>query len=177
MAEVADAPEDIDVWHTWQSSTMAILERFRGIRRGLAAARALRGLRGGGEGVAPSGAQGPGAAPRAAAPRPADDPALRARLGRWRGRGASFPAPAAAAAMTAAERDAAMLQLAELRARLDGEQAALIDAALAGGAVSVRRLGPDDGHLWEMPGMRVFAIVGVQAFTVRDEDPPPRAGS
>lgn len=175
MPEVAHAPEDIDVWHTWQSSTMAI--RFRGIRRGFAAARALRALRGGGEGPAPAGAEGPGAAPRAAAPRPGDDPALRARLGRWRGRGASSPAPPPpAAAMTAAERDAAMLQLADLRARLDGDQAALIDAALAGGAVSVRRLGPADGHVWEMPGMRVFAIVGVQAFTVRDDGPPPRAG-
>ena len=25
-----------------------------------------------------------------------------------------------------------------------------------------------DGYVWEMPGMRVFAIVGVQAFTVED---------
>ncbi len=71
--------------------------------------------------------------------------------------------------MSARERTAAMRDLETLRSRLDDEQAALIDAALAAGELTVRRLGPHDGHLWEMPGMRVFAIVGVQAFTVEDE--------
>ena len=65
-----------------------------------------------------------------------------------------------------------MRDLVALRGRLAGDQAALIDAALADDAVTVRRLGPQDGHLWELPGMRVFAIVGVQAFTVRDDAPP-----
>lgn len=74
--------------------------------------------------------------------------------------------------MSAREREAAMRDLEALRARLGGDQAALIDAALAGGTVAVRRLGPQDGHVWEMPGMRVFAIAGVQAFTVRDEEAP-----
>ena len=37
------------------------------------------------------------------------------------------------------------------------------------GRVTVRRLRPEDGYVWEMPGVRVFAIVGVQAFTVDDE--------
>ena len=152
---------------------MAIVQRFRSMRDGLAAARALRRLRGRGEGVAPAAAPGPGPPPRPVVPRPDDDVALRARLGRWRGRSVSSPAPAPVpTALTAAERAAAMRQLADLRSRVGGEQAALIDAALAEGVVSVRRLGPGDGHLWELPGMRVFAIVGVQAFTVPEEEPP-----
>ena len=92
-----------------------------------------------------------------------------ARLSRWRAPGPSAtgsqPAP-----MTARERASAMRELEALRGRLSGPQAAAIDAGLAAGAVRVRRLGPADGHVWEMPGMRVFAIVGVQAFTV-DDDP------
>ena len=98
-------------------------------------------------------------------------PALLTRLTRWRSHEGPVPAPVPAA-MTARERAAAMRDLQALRARLGGDQAALIDAALAADEVSVRRLGPQDGHLWELPGMRVFAIVGVQAFTVRDEAPP-----
>ncbi len=103
--------------------------------------------------------------------RPDEDPALLTRLTRWRSHDGPLPAPVPAR-MTARERAAAMRDLQALRARLGGDQAALIDAALAGDAVEVRRLGPEDGHLWEMAGMRVFAIVGVQAFTVQDEGPP-----
>lgn len=110
---------------------------------------------------------GPGAPPRPAARRPEDDPALAARLTRWRSPGddvATTPAPV----MTASERAEAMRDLDSLRARLAGPQGAAIDAAVTAGAVGVRRLGPQDGHVWEMPGMRVFAIAGVQAFTVDD---------
>lgn len=154
---------------------MAIIERLRGVRDGLAAARSLGGIRrmrrdaGAAGGI--SGAGGPGAPPRQASPRPGEDPATVSRLTRWRSRDGGAPSPVPAA-MSAREREAAMRDLEALRARLGGDQAALIDAALAGGAVSVRRLGPQDGHLWEMPGMRVFAIAGVQAFTVQDEEPP-----
>jgi hypothetical protein len=62
-----------------------------------------------------------------------------------------------------------MAQLRDLHARLGGEAADRVGAALAAGEVTVRSLGPQDGHVWELPGMRVFAIVGVQAFTVDDE--------
>jgi hypothetical protein len=180
---MADAAEEIDLAHTWQSSTrtppragireecaMAIVERVRGIRRWLAAARSVRRLRARGDGGRITTLEGPGAAPRPAARRPDEDPALASRLGRWRVH--EGPVASAPAAMTTGERAAAMDDLQTLRGRLDGDQAALIDAALAGGAVSVRRLGPQDGHLWEMPGLRVFAIVGVQAFTVQDEARP-----
>jgi hypothetical protein len=154
---------------------MAIVERLRGIRDGLAAARALGGrLRRGGDapdGAAISGTDGPGAPPRQAARRPDEDPALLARLTRWRSHDGP-PAAVVAAVMSSRERSAAMHDLMALRGRLAGDQAALIDAALAEDAVTVRRLGPQDGHVWQLPGMRVFAIVGVQAFTVRDEAPP-----
>lgn len=150
---------------------MAFVERVRGIRRWLAAARAVRRLRAGGEVGRIAGTAGPGAPPRPAVQRPREDVALLTRLGRWRNRHGPLPATVPAT-MTARERVAAMRDLQTLRARVDGDQAALIDAALAAGEVSVRRLGPQDGHLWEMPGMRVFAIVGVQAFTVQDEARP-----
>jgi hypothetical protein len=94
------------------------------------------------------------------------------RLERWRSHDEPPVAPAPAA-MTPRERAAAMRDLQTLRERLAVDQAGLIDTALAAGQVTVRRLGPQDGHLWEMPGMRVFAIVGVQAFTVEDQPRPP----
>ncbi|HSJ74004.1 MAG TPA: hypothetical protein VK904_06780, partial [Miltoncostaeaceae bacterium] len=55
-----------------------------------------------------------------------------------------------------------------LRAQMTGPAADAIDAGLETGAIAARRLGPADGYVWEMPGMRLFAIVGVQAFTVED---------
>jgi hypothetical protein len=73
--------------------------------------------------------------------------------------------------MTAREAAAAMRDLEALRAQMSEEQARRLDAELQAGRVGVRRLRPEDGHLWEMPGMRVFAIVGVRAFTVLDEPP------
>lgn len=157
---------------------MAIVERVREIRRWLAAARSVRRLRAGGDGGRIATTDSPGAAPRPAGRRPprsaggraGEDVALVSRLGRWRVR--EGPVATVPSAMTARERAAAMSDLRTLRGRLDGGQAALIDEALARGDVSVRRLGPQDGHLWEMPGVRVFAIVGVQAFTVQDEVRP-----
>jgi hypothetical protein len=149
---------------------MAILERVRGTWRWLATARAVRRLRAR-EGGRISSPEGPGAPPRPAVRRPDDDPALDTRLTRWRSHDAPA-APHVPAAMTSRERAAAMRDLQALRARLAGDQAGLIDAAQAADAVAVRRLGPQDGHLWEMPGLRVFAIVGVQAFTVQDEERP-----
>jgi hypothetical protein len=61
-----------------------------------------------------------------------------------------------------------MRTLTTLREQMAGPQASRIDAHLDAGAVTVRRLRPEDGYVWEMPGMRVFAIVGVQAFSVED---------
>lgn len=128
----------------------------------------LRRVRGGG--AAPESAAGPGAQPRPAVRRPDDDPALRTRLGRWRAPAADTPATASPTPLGAREREAAMRQLAELSERLAGAPADRVAAAIAAGTVTVRSLGPQDGHVWELPGMRVFAIVGVQAFTV-DDDP------
>jgi hypothetical protein len=147
---------------------MGVIGRAREIGRWVGTLGALRrGTRPGGRVDA---AAGPGAPPRPAVRRPEDDPALRERLSRWRapapGADGSGPPP-----MTARERTAAMRDLEVLRSRLEGPQAAAIDAALADGSVTVRRLGPGDGHVWELPGMRVFAIVGVQAFTVDDAAP------
>ena len=147
---------------------MAIVERMRGTWRWLATARAVRRLRAPGPGAAAPAPPGPVEEPRAAVRRPARDAALLSRLGRWRRHDGPLPRPVPAR-MTSRERAAAMHDLRALRDRLDGEQAALIDAALASGTVELRRLGPGDGHLWQVPGMRVFAIVGVQAFTVPDE--------
>lgn len=150
---------------------MAILERVRGTWRWLATARSWRRLRARGTDGRISSPDGPGAPPRPAVRRPDEDPALDTRLTRWRSHEGPLAAPVPAT-MTARERAGAMRDLQALRARLAGDQAGLIDAALAADAVTVRRLGPQDGHLWEMPGMRVFAIVGVQAFTVQDEERP-----
>jgi len=145
------------------------LERMRRAREWVIAARALRRL---GEsarrGRALSPTTGPGAPPRPAArPRPAEDRAVRSRLGRWRGGPSRAPARAPAA-LSAAETAAAMRRLETLRAQMAGPQAERIDAHLQREAVVVRRLAPEDGYVWEMPGMRVFAIVGVQAFSVED---------
>lgn len=110
---------------------------------------------------------GPGAAPRPAAVRPDDDPALRARLGRWSRRAGATgadPGPGLGAADAA---EAARTLLA-LRAQMTGAAAEAIDAHMEAGSIDARRLRPADGYVWEMPGMRVFAIVGVQAFTVDD---------
>jgi hypothetical protein len=99
--------------------------------------------------------------------RPDDDPALRARLGEWRGRP---PADGTGATLSPADAGEAERTLLALRAQMTGPAADALEAHLAAGAVAARRLRADDGYVWEMPGMRVFAIVGVQAFTV--EDPP-----
>ncbi|MGD9694846.1 MAG: hypothetical protein AB7V42_04190 [Thermoleophilia bacterium] len=144
---------------------MGLLSRARGARDWLGAARLLRRLRAqaGAGAIDPA---GPGAPPRPAALRPSEDHQVGSRLGRWRRR--SSPPPAGGG-LSAAERAAAMRRLDELRAQMTDEQGRAIDAHLAAGAVTVRRLDPRDGYVWEMPGTRVFAIVGVQAFTVRDE--------
>jgi len=109
---------------------------------------------------------GPGAAPRPAL-RPADDPALRSRLGRWSRRDGRREAGPAAALGPADAAEAARTLLA-LRAQMSGPAAEAIDAHLEAGSIGARRLRPADGYVWEMPGLRVFAIVGVQAFTVED---------
>ncbi len=137
------------------------------MREGLGWARTL--ARGRGRAAAPRSAEGPGAPPRPAVRRPEDDPALRSRLGRWRSHAPPAPPPATTTPLGPREREAAMAQLRDLHARLGGEAAERVGAALAAGEVTVRSLGPQDGHVWELPGMRVFAIVGVQAFTVDDE--------
>ena len=62
-----------------------------------------------------------------------------------------------------------MRHLEELRQRMSSDRAAAIVDHAGAGRVTVRRLRPEDGYVWEMPGVRVFAIVGVQAFTVEDE--------
>lgn len=135
------------------------------VREAVGWARALtRGRR---HAAAPRPTAGPGAPPRPAVRRPDSDPALAARLSRWRA--PADRAPAGGAPMTARQRAAAMRQLEELRPRLEGRPAEAVSAALAAGEVTVRSLGSADGHVWELPGLRVFAIVGVQAFTVEDE--------
>jgi hypothetical protein len=147
---------------------MGLIGAARDLRRWIGTARILRRRGGAGTGrVDPGG--GPGAPPRPTVRRPDDDPALAARLSRWRAPAGDTGPPAA---MTARERAAAMRDLNDLRARMAGPQGAAIDAAIAAGHVRVRRLGPQDGHVWELPGLRVFAIAGVQAFTVDDESPP-----
>jgi hypothetical protein len=140
---------------------------FREAREWLLTIRELRRLRSRSR-RPPLAAAGPGAPPRPAVTRrPDDDPALRARLGEWRGRTPDDDPGAALSPADAAEAERTLLAL---RAQMAGPAADALEAHLAAGAVSARRLRPDDGYLWEMPGMRVFAIVGVQAFTV--EDPP-----
>jgi hypothetical protein len=99
--------------------------------------------------------------------RPDDDPALRARLGRW-SRRSGRPPGAPEAELTAADAAEAERTLLALRAQMSGPAAEAIDAHLEAGRIEARRLRPADGYVWEMPGMRVFAIVGVQAFTVAD---------
>jgi hypothetical protein len=113
----------------------------------------------------PSATGGPGAPPRPMAARPADDPALRARLRGWSRRSGRAPDAVGLAPADAAEAERTLLAL---RAQMTGPAAGAIDAGLEAGAMAARRLGPDDGYVWEMPGMRLFAIVGVQAFTVED---------
>ena len=71
--------------------------------------------------------------------------------------------PAAAPGLAEAART-----LMALRAQMTGPAAEAIDSHLESGGIDARRLRPADGYVWEMPGMRVFAIVGVQAFTVED---------
>jgi len=115
-------------------------------------------------GVPPAAGTGPPPRPGTAR-RPAEDPVLRERLGRWR----EGPAPAMVEPeLTPHEIASAMRTLAALRVQMSNGQGARIDAHLETGAVSARRLRPEDGYVWEMPGMRVFAIVGVQAFSVDD---------
>jgi hypothetical protein len=116
----------------------------------------------------PTSPAGPGAPPRPMAARPGDDPALRSRLGRWRRRSGSPAAGDSAAGLAPSDAAEAHRALMALRAQMTGATAAAIDAHLASGSIAARRLRPGDGYVWEMPGMRVFAIVGVQAFTVED---------
>jgi hypothetical protein len=111
---------------------------------------------------------GPGARPRPMAPRPDDDPALRSRLRGWSRRSGRAPGAAAATALTPSDAAEAARTLMALRAQMTGPAAEAIDAHLESGSIGARRLRPADGYVWEMPGMRVFAIVGVQAFTVED---------
>ncbi|MEZ0284438.1 MAG: hypothetical protein ACAH79_04300, partial [Thermoleophilia bacterium] len=101
-------------------------------------------------------------------PRPDDDPALRSRLHGWSRRSGRDPGAGADAALTPSDAAEAARTLMALRAQMTGPVADAIDAHLESGAIDARRLGPADGYVWEMPGMRVFAIVGVQAFTVED---------
>lgn len=113
-------------------------------------------------------AAGPGAPPKPTARRPEDDPALSAALDRWRER-STHGAPSPPVALTARETAEAMRHLEALRQRMSPDLAAAIAEHTDAGRVAVRRLRPEDGYVWEMPGGRVFAIVGVQAFTVEDE--------
>jgi hypothetical protein len=110
----------------------------------------------------------PGAPRRPTVARPDDDPALRARLGRWSRAGGAPGGAAAADPLTAADAAEAARTLLALRARMSGPAAEAIDAHLEAGRIGARRLRPADGYVWEMPGLRLFAIVGVQAFTVED---------
>lgn len=140
---------------------------LREAREWLLTLRTLRRLRRGARRatIAPAGA---GAPPRPPVARPDDDPALRERLGRWsrRSDGAGDADPAAG--LTAADAAEAARTLLALRAQMQGAVAEAIDAHLEAGEIGARRLRPADGYVWEMPGLRVFAIVGVQAFTVED---------
>ncbi len=142
---------------------------LRGARETLATLRLLGGLR---EDAARRGrispASGPGAPPRPTARRPGDDPALSTALDRWRER-STHGAPSPPVSLNARETVEAMRHLEELRQRMSSDRAAVIAEHAGAGRVTVRRLRPEDGYLWEMPGVRVFAIVGVQAFTVEDE--------
>jgi hypothetical protein len=141
-----------------------------GAREALATLRLLGGLR---SDAARRGrissTAGPGAPPRPAARRPGDDPALTSALDRWRER-ATHGAPSPPVSLTARETAEAMRHLEDLRQRMSPDRAAAIAEHAGAGRVTVRRLRPEDGYVWEMPGVRVFAIVGVQAFTVEDED-------
>jgi hypothetical protein len=142
---------------------------LRNARETLAALKLVGGLRGDaarrGE-ISP--AAGPGAPPRPAVRRPADDPALSAALDRWRER-STQGAPSPPVVLTVRETADAMEHLESLRRRMSSDRAAVIAAHTDAGHVTVRRLRPEDGYVWEMPDGRVFAIVGVQAFTVDDE--------
>ena len=138
---------------------------LREAREWLLTVRAVRRLRSRAR-RPPLSAAGPGARPRPTTPRPDDDPALRSRLRGWSRR--SGRAPGADAALTPSDAAEAARTLMALRAQMTGPAAEAIDAHLESGAIDARRLGPADGYVWEMPGMRVFAIVGVQAFTVED---------
>jgi hypothetical protein len=136
----------------------------REVREWLLAARLVRRLQR--QARAPISPAGPGTAPRPAL-RPAEDPALRSRLGRWSRREGEREAVPSADLAPADAAEAARTLLA-LRAQMSGPAAEAIDAHLEAGLIAARRLRPADGYVWEMPGMRVFAIVGVQAFTVED---------
>jgi hypothetical protein len=111
---------------------------------------------------------GPGAPPRPMAPRPDDDPALRARLRGWSRRSGRPPGTGERAGLAPADAAEAERTLLALRAQMTGPAAQAIDEGLESGAIAARRLGPADGYVWELPGVRLFAIVGVQAFTVED---------
>ena len=133
------------------------------VREWLLAVRSLWRLRR----RAPISPAGPGSRPRPAV-RPDDDPALQERLTRWSHRSA-HPGPGAPGpGLTEADAAEASRTLLALRAQMSGPAAEAIDAHLDAGRIAARRLQPGDGYVWEMPGMRVFAIVGVQAFTVDD---------
>lgn len=138
-------------------------------RETLATLRLLSGLRGDAARRGEiSSTAGPGAPPRPTARRPDDDPALSSALDRWRER-STQGAPSPPVALTARETAAAMRHLEDLRGRMSSDRASVIAGHADAGRVTVRRLRPEDGYVWEMPGVRVFAIVGVQAFTVDDE--------
>ena len=86
----------------------------------------------------------------------------------WSRRSGRARGGAADAGLTPSDAAEAARTLMALRAQMTGPAAEAIDAHLESGAIDARRLRPGDGYVWEMPGMRVFAIVGVQAFTVED---------
>jgi hypothetical protein len=115
--------------------------------------------------IAPS---GPGAPARPAVRRPDDDPALRSRLRRWSHRSGRADDAGPSAELSAADAAEAARTLLALRSQMSGPAAEAIDAHLEAGRIAARRLRPADGYVWEMPGFRVFAIAGVQAFTVED---------
>jgi hypothetical protein len=117
---------------------------------------------------APVSPGGPGAPPRPTVARPDVDPAMHARLRRWSRGSAGAGAPGPAAELTPSDAAEAARTLLALRAQMTGPAAEALDAHLEAGRVEARRLRPADGYVWEMPGMRVFAIAGVQAFTVDD---------
>jgi hypothetical protein len=140
---------------------------LREAREWLLTVRAIRRLRSRAR-RPPASAAGPGAPPRPMAARPGDDPALRTRLGRWSRRAGGAPGAASPGALPPSDAAEAERTLLALRAQMTGPAAAAIDAHLESGAIAARRLAPGDGYVWEMPGLRLFAIVGVQAFTVED---------